>query len=294
MSSWVILGCGYTGEHLAARLLGRVPDSPTCGATGADQVIGVVRNEGRAAELARLGLASRVADPRVPGAMDGWLPQGFILVDSIPTERGAAPHARAVVRAAARAHCRRVVYLSSTAVYPRGDGSWIEENTPTSPDTPRGHARLAMEREYFEAAAEHGLSAAALRIAAIYGPGRGIVPRIRAGGYRVVGDGSNYFSRIHVEDLVSAIVAASTATCLVRHVYLVADDQPETARAHADGVAALLGVAPPPSVPIESVSTDMADLHVGNRRVCNTRMKTELGVSLRFPTWREGARACLR
>jgi nucleoside-diphosphate-sugar epimerase len=183
------------------------------------------------------------------------------------------------------------VYLSSTGVYGRGDGAWVDEDTPVADETPRARGRLAAERARFATCAA---PAVALRIAAIYGPGRGIHTRLRRGDHAVIDDGDNWVSRIHVDDLVSVILAAAAAGAPpARNVYLVADDEPATARAHADGVAAMMGLPPPPSVSIAEIAAHELDLRMSNRRVRNDRMKRELGVTLRYPTWREGVRACL-
>jgi nucleoside-diphosphate-sugar epimerase len=105
----------------------------------------------------------------------------------------------------------------------------------------------------------------------------------------VVGDGALWTSRVHVEDLLAVIRAAAHG----RGVYNVADDAPTTARAHADGVAAALGLPPAPSVPISSVSAEVAEMFLGNRRISNDRMKRELGVTLCYPSWRDGLQALL-
>jgi nucleoside-diphosphate-sugar epimerase len=138
-----------------------------------------------------------------------------------------------------------------------------------------------------------GVSAVALRAAGIYGPGRGVHARLRAGEYRVIGAGDGFVSRIHVDDLVGAIIAAATARALSRDVYNVADDEPSRSRDHADAVAALLGLAPPPSIPPEQASPLARALLGGNRRIANHRLKRELGVTLRYPSWREGTLAAL-
>lgn len=263
------MGCGYAGERLATRLH-----------LAGERVIATTRRPERQRELARLGLDARLVDPFTVFA----LPDGAVVVDSVPPDRERKPHGEALARAAARAF--RVVYLSSTGVYARGDGSWVNEDTSATPDTPRGHARLKEESALLYAAQVRGVDAVALRIAAIYGPGRGVYERLRMGTYRVVGDGSQWVSRIHVDDLVSVILAAGRAARLVRAHYVVGDDEPTTARIHADAVAAHLELPPPPSVPRESLPPDTVELQSGNRRIDNARMKAELGVTLRFPSFR--------
>ncbi|HEU4614307.1 MAG TPA: hypothetical protein VFS15_19565, partial [Kofleriaceae bacterium] len=124
----------------------------------------------------------------------------------------------------------------------------------------------------------------ALRVAGIHGPGRGLVERIRAGTYRIVGDGSAHVSRIHVDDLVEAIVRAGAST--VAGAVNVADDDPAPIGEVADAVAAQLGLPPPPRVPAASVDAEIAGMLAADRRIANRRMKEELGVVLRYPSWR--------
>lgn len=278
--SWAIVGCGYVGERLLAALAAR-----------GEEVIATTRNPERAAAL---GSAARVVDPRDPAALERVLAPGSVVVDSVPTDPERGPHMDALLAACARAQVQRIVYLSSTGVYGVQPASWIDEDSPVAPPTFRGRARAEEEQRLFAGATWAGVEAVALRIAAIYGPGRGVQERLLKGNYRVVEDGGGFISRIHVDDLVQVILAAGTVRPLPRAVYVVADDEPTTVRAHADGVAALLGLPPPQSVPPTSASMITVEMQTGGRRVRNERMVRELGVSLRYPSWREGFAAILR
>jgi nucleoside-diphosphate-sugar epimerase len=288
--TWIVLGCGYTGERLARRLRDQ-----------GQHVIATARRDDAAAALrTRLGdgIEVRTADVFAPATLGGgWIPAGAIVVDSVPPDLERGPHGAHVARALSDAGGGRIVYLSSTGVYARGDGAWVDEDTPTAPEGARGLARVVEEDVYFTAAAAAGaarrLEAVSLRIAAIYGPGRGVQERLRAGAYRVPGDGMNFVSRVHVEDLARVVVAAGSVEPLPRRVFVVGDDLPCRAREHADGVAALLGLPPPASVPIAELSPLAAELGGANRRIRNVRLHAELGLTLDYPTWREGIPASL-
>jgi nucleoside-diphosphate-sugar epimerase len=236
--AWTILGCGYTGERLATRLL----------ALG-HPVLATTRRPERAEALQALGVAAALEVPVVDGG---------VVVDSVP---GGSAHLAARLTKA-----RRIVYLSATSVYGRGDGSWVDEDTPVRPDSPSGVARVAAERAW-EAT---GLEVVSLRIAAIHGPGRGVAERLRAGTYRVVGDGSTWSNRIHVDALVERILWVGGLASLPGRVHVVSDGVPTTSRAHADAVALSLGLPPPPSVPAEAVSAEQAAMALGNRRLRTT------------------------
>jgi nucleoside-diphosphate-sugar epimerase len=277
---WVVLGCGYTGTLLARRLL-------TAGA----EVTVTTRTAERAEALSRqlgAGAQARAVLLESPETLAGVLQAGSVLVVSVPPQPAGVELERALVAAAARCGVRRLVYLSSTGVYPAGQGGWTDEDTPVDPLGAQGAARLRSETAVLTTAALGGLPAVSLRIAAIYGPGRGVFERLRSGTYRLMGQGETLVSRIHVEDLVSAIVAAGSVEPLPRAVYCAADDEPTTARSYAAACAARLGLPPPTSAGAEAFSEAARAMLGANRRICNRRLRQELGVSLRYPTWREG------
>jgi len=275
---WLIAGAGFTGKRLALRL----------GAAG-DDVIALGRT---APDIDHPNVECRAVDAADPEALAGLVPRACVVVNSVPPTPGNTAPERNLAAAAAGA--RRAVYLSSTGVYPPGDGGWVDEESPVGPAAGgRGEARLAAETAFMNAAAEAGVEAVALRIGGIYGPGRGVHARLARGNFRVLGAGDTPVNRIHVDDLCAIIEAAGRVEPLVRPVYTVADDAPTPSREVGDGVAAMMSLPPPPSVPLDQVPPHVAAMLGANRRVSNRRAKDELGVTLRYPSWREGVAACL-
>jgi nucleoside-diphosphate-sugar epimerase len=126
-----------------------------------------------------------------------------------------------------------------------------------------------------------------LRPAAIYGPGRGVHASIREGKYFLIGDGSNYISRIHVEDLAAHAHAALLAD--LEGAWPVADEEPCPAREIAAFCAGLLNLPMPPN--LDNPPSD--DTRRANRRVNGAAIRRLLGVSLRYPSYRLGIPACL-
>jgi len=275
---WVVVGCGYTGMRLAERLAG----------AGA-RVIAVRR---RPEALAGLGAAveARGADLSEPASLAGLVPAGAVVVDLVAPDEAEAGEPN-LVAAAAAGPARRLVYVSSTGVYGRGEGEWVDEGAELAPLGPRGARRLVAETAVLEGCAAAGIEAVTLRVAGIYGPGRGVVARMRERGYRIVGPGDTFVSRIHVHDLCSAILAAGVTEPLPHHAYNVADDEPTTSFDYARQVATALGVPMPPQVRFKDVPTSVAAMLGANRKIANARMKAELGVELAYPTWRDGLAA---
>ena len=277
MATWVIIGAGYTGGQLAERLV-----------RSGEDVIVTRREAGNAAAAAQSLIPSggRLRSGRVrgvavdladPATLAGVIPDGAIVVCTAPP--GDDPVTEMTGLLAAAHSAARIVYVSSTGVYGPGHGAWVDETAPVAPHTRAGRARAAAE-------AALGSQAIALRAAGSHGPGRGLVDRIRAGTYRIIGDGRAHVSRIHVVDLVEAIVRAGTTASPASRAVNAADDDPAPIGEVADAVAAHFGLPPPPRVAADSVDPEVAGMLTADRRIANRRMKDELGVVLRYPSWR--------
>jgi len=208
------------------------------------------------------------------------------IVDSVPPLRVSSDPAagvKHVVAAIKGREIERVIYLSTTGVFGVRDGSEVSESTPPSPWNSQGEARWLSEQVYQRS----GIPTTALRLPAIYGFDRGIVFAIRQGTYRLVGDGSFWTNRIHVEDLVQVVVAALHHDALPS-VLCVSDDCPAQARDVAEFVCSQEGVPLPKCVTEEEVLKSGGYTMLSNQRVLNRLMKSVLGVTLRYPTYREG------
>lgn len=270
--AFVILGAGYTGLRVAALLA----------ASGAE-VLAVARGA-RPAELpAAVGwLRADLATERGRDLVRTALPAGARALLSVPTlEAADGPFdpGPAIVERLAEG-VSRWVYLSTTGVY--GAAREVDEATATAPASERTALRVRTEAAILAAG---GL---VLRPAAIYGPGRGVHVALREGRHRLVDGGNGFVSRIHVDDLAALTVAALHGE--LRGAFPVADDAPSTSREVAGFVCALLSLPPPGSIPAAAAhETQRAD-----RRVDGRAVRGALGVTLHFPTFREGIPAALR
>ncbi len=273
MTAWLVLGAGYTGARVAS-LLHQRGDAVTVTRRRGDDAAEVAAATG--ARALALELAA-IDDDRLAAALAG---HEVVVVTAPPPAPDGAVEAR-LAAAAARAGARRLVYVSSTGVYAPAGGAWVDEDYPTRPVTAAGRARLAAER----ALAAGRVPCVHLRAAGIHGPGRGVIARLRAGTYRLIGPGDTHVSRVHVDDLAAAIVLAGDAAAPAP-VYNVADDDPCTSRELATAAAAALGLPPPPSVPLDLVDPEVAGMFTADRRIDNRRLKRDLGWEPRFPSWR--------
>lgn len=285
--TWLIIGAGYTGGRLAQRLA----------ADGA-AVVATHRSDPRAhvagapaGEAARVAAAAPVPGEITPLVLEldaplPPLPAADVVVCCAPP--GQPPGEREERLVAALRGSPRLLYVSSTGVYGPGHGQWIDEQYPLAPESESGRARVAAEERLRRAAAAVGLRCTLLRAAGIYGPGRGLIARVLSGEARVVGDGSAYLSRIHVEDLVAAILAAAERE--VDGAINCGDDEPAPYGEVLDAVAAQLGLPPPPRVDPATVTPMARAMLLANRKIANRRLREELGVTLRYPSWRAALR----
>jgi nucleoside-diphosphate-sugar epimerase len=189
-----------------------------------------------------------------------------------------------------------VGYLSTTGVYGDQQGGWVDESTPVAPTSERAKRRVAAEHAWLAWGTAVVVPVHIFRLASLYGPGQNQVDALRQGAARRIVKTGQVFSRIHVEDVAGAL-EASIAHPRAGAIYNVCDDEPAPPHEVVDYAAKLLGVEPPPVEPFEEASRSMSEMalsfYTDSKRVKNDRIKQELGVILRYPTYREGLRALL-
>lgn len=273
------LGHGYSARALAPTLLAE-----------GWRILGTTRKPEKADALAETGVEPVLWSP---DALERALVDATdILVSAGPDDAG-DPSLRVLGPAiAARAKdLTWVGYLSTTGVYGDHQGAWVTEDTALTPSTRRGKARVAAEEAW---QAIPGLPLHIFRLAGIYGPGRGPFSKVRSGTARRIVKPGQVFSRIHVADIAQTLWA-SIQRPNPGAAYNVCDDHPappEDVIAHA---ADLLNLPTPPAVAFEEAEmTPMArSFYAENKRVDNTRIRTELGVRLEYPDYRAGLAALL-
>jgi len=277
----LIVGCGYLGRRVAARWQ-----------KAGHEVYAITRSGEHAAEFTQRGLRPVVADVmRLETLVD--LPVATTVLYAVGHDRTAnygieELYFRGLVNLlnALPAGTGRVIYVSSTGVYGDRAGEWVDENSPCFPDRPGGRACLAAE----EALRDHprGADAIILRTAGLYGPGR--IPRKESltQGRVIPAPAAGWLNLIHVDDAAAVVLIAESARG--PRLYLVSDGIPVARRDYYVEMARLFGAAAPrfisPDVTQPSVARAASD-----KRISNARMLAELGVQLRYPSYREGLAA---
>lgn len=184
-------------------------------------------------------------------------------------------------------------YYSTVGVYGDFGGAAIDETAPTRPVNPRSQLRVEIEQRWRDFAAARGVPLLILRLAGIYGPGRSAFDKLRDGTARRIVKPGQVFNRIHVEDI--GRVTARAALARLSGTFNLADDEPAPPQDVVAHAAALLGIAPPPELAFADADmTPMArSFYADNKRVANAAIKQALGISLLYPTYREGLAAIL-
>ncbi len=180
-------------------------------------------------------------------------------------------------------------YLSSTGVYGNHEGNWVSEESECIPHTSTGIARLKAEQAWFSFAQKYQLPLHLFRLSGIYGPGRNVIERLMQGKKQSVFKENQVFSRIHVEDIVTTLLASIQLPNPLS-IYNVSDDEPAPAHVLDHYTAKLLHREPLPLIPFSEahLSPMEQEFYANNRRVSNLKIKEELQVALKYPTYKEG------
>jgi nucleoside-diphosphate-sugar epimerase len=246
-----IFGLGYSAHHIAALAIARGFEVVSTGAAGtlAFDDAGSVR--------AALADASHV-------------------LSSVPPSADGDPVLAAYGDAVARVGWRG--YLSSTGVYGDAGGAWVDE---TSPIRGRRASRNDADADWL------ALGGRVFRLPGIYGPGRSALDRVAAGQGHRVDLPDQIFSRVHVTDIASGVLAGFSGPA---GAYNLADDRPCSQNLVMEEAARLMGVEPPPFVPVAALSPAARAFYAENRRVANGKAKRVLGWAPRYADYREGLR----
>ncbi|MFV2002581.1 MAG: SDR family NAD(P)-dependent oxidoreductase, partial [Paracoccaceae bacterium] len=173
-------------------------------------------------------------------------------------------------------------------------GGWVDETTPPNPATRRGEYRVAAEAAWQKLAHNQSLTLDIFRLAGIYGPGRGPFEKLRSGTARRIIKPAQVFSRIHVDDIAQTL-AAAIAQANPGAIYNLCDDNPAPPQDVLAYAAQLLGLPVPPAENWDTaqMSAMARSFYAENKRVRNDRIKSDLGVRLKYPDYKVGLRALL-
>jgi len=288
MARYLIAGAaGYVGSQLAAQLLKQ-----------GHSVRGLVRDtdQDTPQRLAALGMAVWQGDLTDPDSLVG-IASGIEYVYNLTSrsvlhngsvQRVFVEGNRNLIAACSRSRSvRAYVFTSNTASYgDRGD-TWIDEDIPPEPSYPLGHVMIEAEQAIMEMVQAHHFPAMILRVGTIYGPERDLVDAVLSGTATLIGDGQNFLSYIHIDDLI-AILERIVHDGQPGAIYNVADDEPLRALELYGAVRQRLGMVAPRTFAkatalLSGLDPSVVGMASSSVRLSNHRMKDTLALELRYP-----------
>lgn len=273
----VVAGAGYTGGRVLAAL-------------GPERATGFRRSPATAAGSVQIDLDREIAS--LPP-----LPQDYALLYTIPPARDSETDGRlARLLALLDPLPARVVYLSTSGVYGDCGGDLVDEEREPRPATGRAKRRLAAEAQLQTWAAARDVRVIVLRVPGIYGPGRLGVDHVRDRAPVIREADAHPGNRIHVDDLVSACLAA-LSPARPAGVYNVGDGDHRSSSWFTNTVARLAGLPLPPEVSRDEAGRTFPRSRLSflgeSRRLDTRKMRETLGVMPRYANAEDGIRASL-
>lgn len=273
-------GLGFSARHLVARL------DP-----GQWTIAGTVREAASAESWRARGIEAFAFDGTAPNpGIDVVLSNAtHVLVSAPPGPNGDPVLAHYRDALAAAPALEWIGYLSTVGVYGEHHGGWVDETTPTTPVSARSKNRRAAEQAWEAFGQQTGKRVVIFRLAGIYGPGRSAIDSVRQGRARRIIKPGQRFNRIHVTDIANAVMASMQGRGNAP-ILNVTDDLPAPPQDVIAYAAELLRLPPPPEVAFDEADlSPMARSFYGeNKQVRNDLLKRDLGLTLTFPTYREG------
>ncbi|HJZ49235.1 MAG TPA: NAD-dependent epimerase/dehydratase family protein [Roseiflexaceae bacterium] len=291
MARYLIAGAaGYVGALLAERLLAR-----------GDTVRGLVRDpDSEVVErLASMGMAVWQGDVTQPDTLTG-LANGVEYVYNLTSrsvlENGSVRRVfvdgnRNLIAACSRARTvRSYVFAGNAAPYGDQGDAWLTEDAPVAPCYPLGEVMVEAEQAILDAVRAHRFPAIILRVGTIYGPQRDFVDAVLSGTATLIGDGTNFVARIHIDDLI-VILDGVALHGQPGAIYNVADDEPARAAELYGEVRQRLGMVPPrmfskSGALFSGLDASVVGMASASARLSNARLKQELNLTLRYPSFR--------
>jgi nucleoside-diphosphate-sugar epimerase len=283
MSRMFFFGYGYTASHLAQLL--RAEGWSMAGTTRTTDKVNGMWDQ---------GVEPHVWNGKAPIEGPGRIMKNVThILHSVPPTTQADPvlrnHLKLLIQLAPQLEWYG--YISTTSVYGDTQGEVADESYEPNPSLPRGKSRLRVEKRHRQLFKKKQLPLHIFRAGGIYGPGRSLVRRALQEPQQIIHKEGHITSRIHVDDLAQ-ILRASIEQPNPGSVYNCVDDMPAPMEDPMKYALERLGKPVPPSVPYEQVEDKlkrgMKSFYEESRQVSNAKIKSELGVTLKYPTYREG------
>ena len=264
----LIAGCGDIGTHLGLRL----------SADGA-QVFGLRRTINQLPD----GIHGITADLADPATLDNLPTCDYLFYTAAAKSRDPGVYRRTYVDglrnllASLPEPPRHLFLTGSTGVYHQHEHDWVDEQSPTQPETESGKVLLESE----QLALSSGIPATVVRFSGIYGPGRNHLQRQVLAGIAAPAEPLHFSNRIHRDDCVGVLqhlMQRAEEGAALKPVYLASDDCPTPIHEVMEWLADRLGVT----------ITERHPVRRGGSKRCNNRRLKASGYRFIYPDYRSG------
>jgi nucleoside-diphosphate-sugar epimerase len=270
----LIVGCGDVGMRLIPLLRSRF------------RVFALTSQSERLSELRSAGVIPILGNLDSPQSLYRLKGLADIVVHLAPPPMQGSLDQRTRNLVAILPRHGRLVYVSTTGVYGDCKGATFDETRPVAPVNARAERRVDAERVLRRWARHHEGKLSILRVPGIYAADRLPLERLRQGTPALLDSDDVYTNHIHADDLAKIIALALFRAQPLR-VYHTVDDSALKMGDYFDQVATAFKLPLPPRVPRAELSKQVSPMLLSfmseSRRLSNERMKTELGVRLRWP-----------
>jgi nucleoside-diphosphate-sugar epimerase len=290
MACYLIVGAsGYTGSRLARRLLAR-----------GHRVRGLVLNADTeiVQELAAQGMSVWTGDITRPeslvGVADGVdyvynLAARSVLENGLVRKTFVEGNNNLIAVCSRARRVRAYVFASNVAPYGDAGDAWVTEDTPAAPTHPLGEVIVEAEQTIMNLVQQHHFPAIILRVGKVYGPERDLVGDMLNNTLTIFGDGNNFVSHIHIEDLL-LVLEHITTQGQPGAIYNVVDDEPVRLRTLYGEIGRRLGMLPPRTFSLEKalhsgIDPSIVGMASASVRMSNARLKHDLGLEPVYPTY---------
>lgn len=290
MGRYLIAGAaGYVGSRLADHLL-----------TSGHEVRGLVRTADRdvVQRLAARGMAVWEGDLTDPDSLVGVahgiehvfnLTTHTVLDDAQLTQVYVTGNRNLIAACSRSSSMRSYTFAGNVAPYGSCAAEWVTEATPAAPCYPLGDITYSAEQAIMGLVDQLRFPAIVLRIGSIYGPGRDFIAAVGSDTAALIGSGENYLPRVQIDDVIDILARVAEAG-RPGAIYNVGDDDPTRAIDFYSTVRARLGMEPPSFVPTAAalsagIHPSIVGMSAASVRLANERVKSELGIRLRYPSY---------
>lgn len=273
--SALLLGAGYVARALTPHLI----------AEGWD-----VHVTTRSGETKLQNVSCHKFNGKASADLQSVFTNADIIVTSIPPAKDGTDPALVELRHLTPL-AKWIGYLSATSIYGDRAGRWAFEGEAPSPRLGRGIARADAELAWIETLWPVHI----FRLAGIYGSGRAPFEKLRNKTARAIIKDDHVVNRIHVEDIVSALLLSLDAPA-PQSIYNLADGHPAPPQDVLDYAAGLLGLPPAPRVSLNDPAvSDMArSFYTETKRINADKARRELDWAPKYSSYRDGLATILR